>query len=165
MPRGVYRRSVASLYERLARIVIDLVSGCWLWTGALDHGYGVINVDGRMRNAHRVAYELLVGPVPSGLLLDHLCHDPARCSGGFSCIHRRCINPDHLEPVTMLENFRRGCRPPSFVAAWQRAKTHCPSGHPYSGDNLFFKKSGDRACRECSRLRAADYRRRPMAAR
>ncbi len=154
MPKGVYQHSVTPLVERLARVRVDPVSGCWLWTGAIDNGYAAMNVDGVMRNAHRVSYELFVGPVPDGLLLDHTCHKPETCRGGKSCIHRRCINPDHLEPVTMLENFRRGCKPPSGLALFQRAKTHCPAGHEYSGANLVFRPNGYRACRECNRRRA-----------
>jgi hypothetical protein len=71
--------------------------GCWTWTAAMKpEGYGKFYVDGALRQAHRVAYELLVGPIPGGLFLDHLCRNP------------RCVNVDHLEPVTPGENVRRG---------------------------------------------------------
>lgn len=90
-------------------------SGCHLWTGSIHRtGYGRITVKdaetGRWRPelAHRVAYEEYVGPIPDGLVLDHTCHDPASCRGGWSCLHRRCINPAHLEPVTPHENLMRG---------------------------------------------------------
>lgn len=70
--------------------------GCWLWTGPLySNGYGEFNFDGRNRRAHRFAYDRLVGPIPDGLELDHLCRV------------RRCVNPAHLEPVTHEENVRR----------------------------------------------------------
>lgn len=73
------------------------VSGCWVWTGNLnDSGYGRINVAGRPMRAHRVSYRLFVGLIPDGLTLDHTCR------------RRACINPQHLEPVTMQENLRRG---------------------------------------------------------
>lgn len=68
---------------------------CWPWLASTVHGYGQINRDGRPRMAHRVAYELLVGPIPEGLDLDHLCR--THC----------CVNPAHLEPVTRGENVRR----------------------------------------------------------
>lgn len=72
---------------------------CWIWTGKLhdgDRGYAKVRVAGQLRKAHRVAYELLVGPVPDGLVIDHLCRV------------RHCINPEHMEPVTNAENVRRG---------------------------------------------------------
>jgi hypothetical protein len=72
--------------------------GCWEWGGAKSDGYGQIRSGGRgpLLKAHTVMYELLVGPVPEGLMLDHLCR------------HRGCVRPDHLEPVTNQENARRG---------------------------------------------------------
>lgn len=72
-------------------------SPCWVWQRALDkQGYGCAWSEQRLRGAHRVIYELLVGPIPDGLELDHLCRVPA------------CVNPDHLEPVSRSENIRRG---------------------------------------------------------
>lgn len=68
---------------------------CWNWVGGLDVGYGFFTVPGRKFAAHRWAYENLVGPIPDGLHLDHLC------------LNTRCVNPDHLEPVTRAENTRR----------------------------------------------------------
>jgi hypothetical protein len=69
---------------------------CWEWTGRTDQGYGRVSIGGRQLRAHRVVYERLVGRVPDGLVLDHLCRN------------RGCVNPDHLEPVTNEENIRRG---------------------------------------------------------
>lgn len=70
---------------------------CWLWCGAESgNGYGKVSIDGRMKMAHRAIYEILVGPVPEGLVLDHLCRN------------RRCCNPGHMEPVTAQETTRRG---------------------------------------------------------
>ncbi len=110
--------------------------GCWLWTaGCNSLGYGRTSEGGRDLYAHRVVYELLIGPIPDGTELDHLCRTPA------------CVNPRHLEPVTHRENIRRG----HFK---RTEKTHCPAGHPYSGANLWIGRRGDgrtfRMCRSCN---------------
>lgn len=73
-------------------------SGCWLWTGSTANGYGQARVGGKTVRAHRASYELLVGPIPEGLTLDHLCHV------------KNCVRPEHLEPVTAAENTRRAHR-------------------------------------------------------
>ncbi len=110
-------------------------TGCWLWDGATTGGgYGNLKYGGRYRPAHRVAYEALVGEVPLGLDLDHLCR--VRC----------CVNPDHLEAVTRRENLRRGDN--SYRGAWQLARTHCPSGHAYSVANTYRYKNR-RSCKAC----------------
>ena len=137
-----------SLKERLlSKIRIDAETGCWHWTAALNYkGYGVIStqVNGKKRNryAHQVSYEQFKGPIATGLTIDHTCHNPATCVCGDGCLHRRCINPEHLEAVTTQVNSSRG----------KHAKaTHCPQGHPYAGDNLILYRSGSRACRACAR--------------
>lgn len=82
---------------------------CWPWTGFRQpNGYGSFGMKGT-RLAHRIAYQWLVGPIPDGLVLDHLCHtrDP-ECRDNADCPHRRCVNPAHLEPVTRRENLARG---------------------------------------------------------
>lgn len=71
---------------------------CWLWTGG-HSWYGAIRIGRKVLRVHRVVYELLVGPIPAGLVLDHLCEN------------KLCVNPDHLEPVTQSENMRRAHRP------------------------------------------------------
>ncbi len=123
---------------------------CHIWQRYIDEqGYGTVRVDGRMRGAHCAAWEREHGPVPDGLELDHLCHDPARCAGGPTCVHRACCNPEHLEPVTGLENVRRGA-----AGAWLRAKTHCPRGHEYTAANTYRGKSHTgRQCRTCRAAR------------
>lgn len=114
--------------------------GCWIWLGSqTTQGYGSIWFQGGMRRVHRVAYEAWIGPIPEGLVLDHLCRV------------KICFNPEHLEPVTIRENTTRG-----DLATGQRnnngRKTHCPRGHAYEGDNLYLNPNGARACRECQRI-------------
>ncbi len=130
---------------------------CWLWTGGLTGAdYGIfscepLKANGRLtsKGSHCYAYELLAGPIPKGLLLDHLCRVTI------------CVNPHHLETVTIQENFRRGA--PS-VSAINRAKTHCVHGHPLTGDNVWINpKTGGRVCRTCSRRLAQESRDRKRA--
>lgn len=86
-------------------------SGCWLWFGATtERGYGVVVANGRSIRAHRISYETAKGQIPEGLVLDHLCR--VHC----------CVNPDHLEAVTQLENVRRGLhgRGPAMDPALQK---------------------------------------------
>ncbi|NUP47546.1 MAG: HNH endonuclease [Catenulispora sp.] len=82
---------------------------CWPWMGVLQsNGYGMYGSIGS-RLAHRIAYRLTAGPIPEGLVLDHLCHTRDRsCADNANCPHRRCVNPTHLEPVTRRENIARG---------------------------------------------------------
>lgn len=106
---------------------------CWTWQAALSHdGYGCFVTGGRHFPAHRFAYELLVGPIPAV---------------------RHCVNPAHLEPVTRRENLLRG----NTIQARNAAKTHCPQGHPYSGDNLYVDARGCRSCWTCKRANRRRY--------
>lgn len=132
---------MATLEERFWAKV-EPTGFCWEWTAYVKpKGYGVFKTGpNRTDHAHRVSYELLVGPIPEGLELDHLCRN------------RRCVNPDHLEPVTHAENLRRG--------AWgthQARKTHCPKGHEYNAKNTHFRNHPagyiNRMCRVCARDR------------
>lgn len=117
---------------------VDETTGCWVFTGHLnDSGYGIIvrKAEGRPHiRAHRYYYELSVGSVPEGLVLDHLCRN------------RACVNPAHLEPVTNAENVARG----AFAM-----RTHCPKGHPYDEVNTYVgPNGGGRQCVACR----AEYR-------
>lgn len=130
------------LWERLERQTIpEPNTGCWLFTMVLNSGYGQIFVNGRKWLAHRAAYELLVGPIPEGMTLDHLCRT------------RSCINPDHLEPVTIRENLRRGVN----RVANLMAQTVCKWGHKFA---LEPNANGFRWCPECNRIRSRQYQRR-----
>lgn len=118
--------------------------GCWIWTGRRSaRGYGQWYLQGRGIAAHRVAYEAVVGPVPAGLVLDHLCRTHA------------CVRPSHMEPVTQRENVLRG----EGVAARQAAQTHCIHGHPFDATNTYLNR-GKRVCRECMRQAGRRYRQR-----
>lgn len=111
--------------------------GCWLWTAATAVGYGHFSWGPhsarKQVKAHRLAYELLVGPIPDGLTIDHLCRVT------------RCVNPAHLEPVTMRVNTLRGYGPSAINAR----RTRCIRGHRLSGDNLIIDWAGRRQCRTC----------------
>lgn len=123
---------------------------CWPWTGKIhESGYGLIKIDGRWLRAHRFSYEMAISAIPKSIDLDHTCHVPETCSGGVSCIHRRCVNPAHLRPVTNAENHRA-----HRVSSNERKKTHCPQGHEYTADNIKRIPSNPNArfCRECHRI-------------
>ena len=156
--------------ERLMAKVSIQPNGCWHFTGSLDgKGYGNLFHKGRMDKAHKVSYSIHKGAVPKGLVLDHICHDPRWCDGGGTCPHRRCVNPDHLKPVTHKENMsaERCCHhfgkdniPWAGVASSaenRKAKTHCRNGHEWTLENTqtracFAKgrKYEYRSCRQCN---------------
>jgi hypothetical protein len=102
---------------------------CWVWPGARNRlGYGAAKHEGKSYRAHRLVYQLRVGPIPDGLVLDHLCRN------------RACVNPAHLEPVTNAENLRRAVE----------RRTHCKQGHEFTPENTYHGKDG-RSCRICGR--------------
>jgi hypothetical protein len=114
---------------------VHVTDGCWLWQGALSKdGYGRFSFDHTYAYAHRWAYEYMRGPIRDGLTLDHLCRN------------RGCVNPDHLEPVTIRENTLRGEGP----TAQRAAMTHCPKGHEFTPENTYVRPAtGHRQCRAC----------------
>lgn len=124
------RYSALTEFERFwGKVLIG--DGCWEWIGAKSDGYGHFVADGRCTfQAHRFSYELFIGHVPEGLILDHLCRN------------RACVRPDHLEPVTQYTNKLRGYRP---------TKPTCDRGHLYS----YRSSRGKRVCRECNYLTKA----------
>ncbi len=121
------------------------LDGCWPWRGKVKSGYGYFSMSGIWISAHRIAYHLLRDPIPEGLTLDHLCRV------------RHCVNPFHLEPVTLGVNVLRGINP----WAENAKKTHCKRGHPLSGANLrIFNRARGRArtCVTCQRMHDRAYR-------
>lgn len=122
----------------LNKFKVDETSGCWLWFGSRNRkNYGVIKLERQRRNAmaHRFCYEALVGPIPEGMQLDHLCRTP------------NCVNPNHLEVVSNRENVLRG----STIPAAYAKRTSCKNGHPFIGDNFYIKNNA-RICRLCTRV-------------
>ena len=129
------RRPLAEKFEE--RVERGPHEACWLWRGSFyGNGYGRLGHGPDVLLAHRVSYELHVGPIPDGLTIDHLCRVPA------------CVNPAHLEAVTFRENVLRGVSPPAQGAR----RTECPAGHPYTPDNLkTYKGCRGRMCLTCAR--------------
>lgn len=118
---------------------------CWVWTGAVNPaGYGCCAIGTYGESlAHRYSYIETMGKIRRGLVLDHLCRNPP------------CVRPDHLEAVTHEINMKRGI--------WPTPKTHCPQGHPLSGDNLYINPTSrgtGKVCRECTRISGRAYKQR-----
>lgn len=127
------------ILSRIKQNVLVTPEGCWLWLGCLDHkGYGRIKHKGRSARTHIEAFAAVRGAPPPKTVLDHKCRV------------RHCCNPEHLEPVSVLENTLRGEGP----TAHKSRQTHCKAGHPLSGDNVYtHPKRGTRECLACKRLR------------
>jgi hypothetical protein len=139
--------NVLTIGQRLERLTIpEPNSGCWLWLGSHWKGYGRMRTKSQSSaKAHRVSYEHHVGPIPDGLVLDHLCRNTF------------CVNPDHLEPVTNDENLKRS---PLYYGYQDR----CKNGHEYTAETVTIrhKKPGhtERICILCARDRAKAQRER-----
>lgn len=118
-----------------AKVAIATPDECWEWRAGKSHGYGNFYLGTNIRNAraHRVAYESLVGPIPDGLVLDHLCRNPG------------CVNPHHLEPVSDRENILRGTSPSADFAR----RNDCDNGHEFTPENTALGPRGSRVCRIC----------------
>ena len=134
IPKPTFEQRYAKI---LATKVDYLENGCWEFTGYTKRGYGYIMHDGKNYLAHRFSYLATHGAIPK-LTLDHTCNN------------RACINPDHLEPTTLLENQKRS--PNSNVS-----KTHCKRGHEFTPENTV-KVPGGRGCRTCRRQQQRKWR-------
>jgi hypothetical protein len=134
---------------------VDRSGECWIWTGSLvGGGYGMYSISQNEHQiAHRFAWESVNGPIPEGLELDHTCHSrDAACVGGEACLHRRCVRPAHLEPVTPAENNRR-------TMPYRVVKTNCRNGHEFIPQNTGRDQNGHRYCRTCSAEATRRHRR------
>lgn len=141
----------------LHRVLSCIVPGenCWDWSGHLSEGYPRIGMNGRLVLVHRWWYAFLNGPIPDGLTIDHACHNGTGCPGGPTCPHRRCLNPSHLEAVTLRENNRRSSPHGHGMGRVNAAKTHCKRGHLFDKQNTIptGRQGQWRACLECRRTR------------
>lgn len=143
--KTVGERDLARFWSKVA---LPDGNGCMIWLGARnEHGYGRFAVRSKYRRAHRISYEMNVGPILTGLSLDHLCSV------------RACVAPDHLEAVPQRVNVLRG----QSFAAHHAAKTHCPQGHPYDEANTYHSPGGSRVCRACQRAWSANRRKKAGA--
>ena len=137
---------MSDLKDRILGRVVMIWGGCWYCTLTPSQRYAKIEAGGgRKRPAHVVIYEAMVGPVPDGHELDHLCRVG------------HCVRPDHLEPVIHAENMTRS---PVFVGNMHRSKTECPAGHPYTKANTIIRPNGHRKCRTCNNAQSAASHRR-----
>ena len=133
----------ATKHRKFGRPIADYIDAsgdCWEWTGNVSSaGYGRVGIRGRYLLAHRVIWKALVGPIPVGLQIDHLCRNTT------------CVNPDHLEPVTHTVNLRRG-------SSANGRKTHCKNGHPFNRKNTYIDPTN--GGRQCVKAHSAAYRQR-----
>lgn len=124
---------------------VKKTESCWLWTAAKTRGYGsFFPCMGTHIYAHRFSYELIKGKIPKGLTIDHLCRVI------------NCVNPAHLEAVTLRENVLRG----NSLSARRSRQTHCIRGHKLDSENVYTTKRRQRHCKKCINIRARIYRQR-----
>jgi hypothetical protein len=136
-------RNITPAADRFAKYVSFDQSGCLLWKGPLSNGYGYFNLGNQqVTQAHRAAWFLYYGEMPKKHL-DHLCRV------------RNCVNPIHLEEVTVLENLMRS---PLTEVYKRSSKTACVRGHELSGENLLIDAQGHRQCRKCNVIRCRKHR-------
>jgi hypothetical protein len=143
-------KEARSIAHFLSNIEINDDDKCWNWQGSINHaGYGIFYLLKNKIRAHRFSFELFKCFIPDGLTVDHLC------------FNKKCVNPRHLESVTLIENIRRGngkifqshkVKNNSINHRKRDSITHCPQGHPYSSDNTY-RIGNHRMCRACQRLR------------
>lgn len=124
----------------LSKIVV--VNDCWEWQACKNKGYGRINVSGKIKEAHRVSYEIFIGEIPKRNIIHHVCNNPA------------CINPKHLKPLLQTNHLKEK----GHASDVELSKTHCPKGHPYTEGNLVHRANRKtRECAICNRENAKKY--------
>lgn len=127
-------------YRLLSRLIIT--PECWGWSGGFNkYGYAQISLNGTVA-VHRFMYETFKNPIPEGMQLDHLCRN------------RGCVNPGHLEIVTLKENVLRG----KGITATNAQKTHCSRGHEFTQANTIHRPNGARTCRTCNVMHTRNWR-------
>jgi|ERR1044071_1303231 hypothetical protein len=143
--RALIQRGGIQIVERFS--IPEPMTGCWLWIGAIRYGYGQYRTPNKNHYAHRMSYELFIGPIPKNKELHHVC--------GIRC----CVNPSHLLPVTRSEHIHHEMKKQGHDYLWKsrtRQRSHCPRGHELTPENVYiWPKNGSRQCRTCSRLREA----------
>ena len=130
-----------TLLKRI-RVKIKVTNSCWEWMGWTSRGYGMVCFENRDQAAHRVVYRCLVGDIPKGLQLDHLCRN------------KKCVKPNHLEPVTARVNTLR-C--PDAPATINSLKVKCIKGHNFDAENTGRDKYGDRYCKKCCAIHSKNH--------
>ena len=147
LPRGMLRSKPWRGDDAVSQRFWDKVKktpACWVWAGVtFRNGYGQF---GRHSLAHRIAWELMYGPIPAGLCVLHRCDNPP------------CVRPDHLFLGTVADNNHDMCAKGRNGRNGNENKTHCLRGHPLAGSNLYVTPGGTRACKACGRTRGAAYR-------
>ena len=143
--------------ERFLANTEHAANGCVLWTGTINAqtGYGSLSIGGVNQYVHRLAYTYFVGPIPEGMHVDHMCHNrDLSCTDGSNCMHRRCVNPEHLQAVPPRVNILGS----SYTSASKNArKTHCKRGHEFTPENTAPSSRGGRACRACRNAKQRIY--------
>lgn len=145
--------------DRFYDKVRKLDNGCWEWVGNVrPNGYGKFWFRKKVIGAHQAAYIMFKGEIPVGTEIDHLCHNAdTTCNASENCMHRRCVNPDHLEAITHQENSLRGRRPAMLREAAAK-RTHCKYDHLLTERNTYVTPTGGRACRICLALNNRAYK-------
>jgi hypothetical protein len=131
-----------SLRERIQRMSEPNATGCWIWKAAvMGKGYGKLSLNGKLIGAHRASYIAFKGEIPAAAVIDHLCRVTS------------CVNPEHLEAVTVQQNTLRGNAPCAVLHGAEQ----CRYGHPYDAANTYIRPDGYRHCRACGRRNARKY--------
>ncbi len=146
-PRGAGRPTLTAFESFIKHVVINPDTSCWEWTGHLnDKGYAHWRTKGQSK-PYRWSYEYFVTPIPEGHDVHHKCGN------------KKCVNPEHLEAVDDYQHYLRTLIMGQARETVQRAKTHCPHGHPYSIENTYFCRSASggiaRQCKTCVKARDA----------